>query len=368
MIWLLSITLLLYAILIIALSVGFTKTPYFKYSYTHTKTAFSIVIPFRNEANNLPFLLDSIHTLKYPKELVEFIFVDDDSSDNSVAIINNYQLPYSFKLLKNVRTSGSPKKDAIATAILKTTNNWIITTDADCVLPKKWLSTLDAFIQEKQPKMVVAPVNYNAKNTLLAQFQLLDFMSMQGTTIGGFGIQFPFLCNGANLAYQKDVFLQLNGFKGNDTIASGDDIFLFEKFINHQKESVLYLKSEEATVTTFPVKTWTDLVQQRTRWAAKTSNFNSFKVKLIGLLILVTNTIVLPFWWTNSLKAMFFVFAVKMGIDLLLLIPTMRFFKHTNKLIKWYLFASFLYPFFSVYVVILSLTTKYSWKGRRFKK
>jgi hypothetical protein len=34
------------------------------------------------------------------------------------------------------------------------------------------------------------------------------------------------MCNGANLAYKKSLFQELNGFQGNDTIASGDDVFL----------------------------------------------------------------------------------------------------------------------------------------------
>ena len=79
--------------------------------------------------------------------------------------------------------------------------------------------------------MMVGPVSYNIlKHSFLENFQLLDFLSLQAATLGGFGIKKPFLCNGANLAYKKTVFTKLNGFQGNENIASGDDIFLFEKF------------------------------------------------------------------------------------------------------------------------------------------
>ncbi|KGL58931.1 glycosyltransferase [Polaribacter sp. Hel1_85] len=377
MIWFLIFTFILYAILIIALTIGFYKVEEFRSKSNKEVTSFSVVIPFRNEAKNLPALLESISKINYSKELVEFILVDDDSSDDSVEIIDNYVSSQLKPLdcargdifvIKNKRISNSPKKDAITTAISKAKNNWILTTDADCIVPVNWLNSLDSFIQQRKPKMVVAPVNYKVENNFLEQFQLLDFMSMQGTTIGGFGIQFPFLCNGANFGYKKDEFLKLNGFEGNNNIASGDDIFLFEKFINADKKSVGYLKSKEAIVTTFPIKNWTDLINQRTRWAAKTSNFSSLKVKLIGVIVLLTNFFVVYYLAIKPVSFLFIPFAVKMMIDLFLLLPTIKFFGHKSSFFKWYIFASLLYPFFSLAVILKSIFFRYHWKGRRFKK
>ena len=393
MIWCLIFVFAFYAILIGLLTIGVYKVDNFKETTSQNTSSFSVIIPFRNEAKNLPLLLKSIAELKYPNHLVEFILVDDASSDNSVDIINQFVISneergeiYSnqqvidtisqksettrtdIRIIANNRTSNSPKKDAITTAISIAKNNWIVTTDADCILPQNWLQSLDTFIQLKKPNMVVAPVNYNVENNFLEQFQLLDFMSMQGTTIGGFGIGFPFLCNGANFAYKKEAFLKLNGFEGNDNIASGDDIFLFEKFIKADKKNVHYLKSADAIVTTFPVKTWTDLLNQRTRWAAKTSSFSSLRVKLIGLLVLLTNCFVIYFLLVGSLKMMFIPFALKMSIDLFLFLPTIDFFKHKKTFFKWYVFASLLYPFFSVAVIFKSIFFRYNWKGRRFKK
>lgn len=372
MIWFLIFILSCYTILILALAIGFKKIDAFKAENVLSSTNFSVIIPFRNESKYLTTLLNSILALDYDKEMIEFIFVDDASSDDSVKIIETFIETFqvkNFYILENKRTSNSPKKDAIATAISNANNNWIITTDADCILPKKWLHTLDAFITQNNPEMVVSPVNYKVKDNSLEQFQLLDFMSLQGTTIGGFGMQFPFLCNGANLAYKKEKFLQLNGFSGNDNIASGDDIFLFEKFIEADKKSVLFLKSKDATVTTFPVNTNTDLINQRVRWASKTSKFKSAKVKLIGILIFLVNlSIILSLFFAKNLVLMLLPLTVKITVDLFLLIPTMRFYNHKNALIKWYFFSSLLYPFFSVYIVFKSLFYEYNWKGRNFKK
>jgi cellulose synthase/poly-beta-1,6-N-acetylglucosamine synthase-like glycosyltransferase len=106
-------------------------------------------------------------------------------------------------------------------------SEWIITTDADCVVPKNWLSTLDNYIQSSNVNMI-AGVTYDCKNSFTS-FPTADLVSLQGATIGSFGIGKGFMCNGANLAYKKSLFQELNGFQGNDTIASGDDVFLLQK-------------------------------------------------------------------------------------------------------------------------------------------
>lgn len=375
MIWWLLFLFTCYAMLIISLAVGFISIDEFKGKDHKDETTFSVIIPFRNEANNLPNVLKSISELHYSKELVEFIFVDDASSDASVNIIQDFvsKLTMTTQVIATIRSSNSPKKDAISTAISIAKNTWIITTDADCMVPQNWLKKLNSCIQEKDLNMVVAPVNYKAKNNFLAQFQWLDFMSMQGSTIGGFGLNFPFLCNGANLAYKKDVFSRLHGFEGNNTMASGDDIFLFEKFLAHDKKSVGLLKSKEAIVTTFPVKTWRELLHQRTRWAAKTSQLKSVPIKLIGLLVLLVNSfIVFSFFIVvfqpNTFTILLLAWSIKLIIDLVLFIPTIRFFNNETSFLKWYVPSSLLYSFFSVFVVFKTLFFNYQWKGRKFKK
>lgn len=381
MIWIMFFIFLCYGYLITALSIGFSKVKAVTFKDATVQTKFSVVIPFRNEAARLPQLLASLLALNYPKALFEVILVDDDSTDNSHLIIqeilNKAALqgnltPSNCTIIQNSRSSNSPKKDAILTAITQAKYDWIVTTDADCIVPKNWLAVFDACIQKNKPKMVVAPVSYEVKKTFLEQFQLLDFYSLQAATIGGFGIKKPFLCNGANLCYCKTDFIALHGFQGNDEIASGDDIFLFEKFVQNDKESVQFLKSEAVIVTTFPVKNWQALLQQRVRWAAKSSHYTLAFTKLVGSVIFFTNlglviltfmslfgkveaTLLLAFW------------LLKLTVDALLLRKTLHFFKQKKSLF-WYLLSSVLYPFFSCFIALKAMTTNYVWKGRTFKK
>lgn len=365
-----------YTILILLFVIGFDKVSVFQSSLTMPeRTNFSVVIPFRNEAENLPVLLDSLKQLKYNKEKLEILLVDDSSEDDSLALVKNFQCEnpnITLHLLNNLRKSNSPKKDAIQTAIKKAKFEWIITTDADCVIPENWLHIFDAYIQNKCPKMLVAPVTYFQTNTFLGQFQVLDFLSLQGSTIGGFGIKKPFLCNGANLCYTKSAFEKVNAFLGNDSIASGDDIFILEKMMQTYPTEVYYLKSEECIVKTNPLKTVTELLQQRIRWASKTSAYQNSFGKIIGLVVFTTNLyliflLIMAFLQEVSWMHIGFAFLVKFNIDFALLFKTATFFKQ-EKVLKNYFLSSLIHPFFIVLTAVLSFGKGYRWKGRSFSK
>ncbi|RIA08526.1 cellulose synthase/poly-beta-1,6-N-acetylglucosamine synthase-like glycosyltransferase [Flavobacteriaceae bacterium MAR_2010_72] len=364
----------IYVILIGAFIFGFDKVEDFKLEDLPASTKFTVVIPFRNESKNLPGLLKSINELEYPSTHFEIVFVDDESTDNSVELITSFikKSKKHISLIENIRSTKSPKKDAITTAISNAKYNWIVTTDADCVLPKYWLDTFDCFIQKQDTQFIVAPVVYVKSDSFLNRFQILDFLSLQGATIGSFGINKPFLCNGANLAFSIDLFKLLNGYEGNTNIASGDDIFLLEKAVKKDSKLVHYLKSPNVMVTTVPQPNLNGLISQRLRWAAKTSSYGNLFGKLTGLSVVCMNAFLiclLMFFIVGIVpaKTLMYVFLIKFGIDFLLLYKTSRFFDNSQLLLS-YFFSSLLYPFFNVFVAFASVFSGYRWKGRAYHK
>ncbi|MBC8753182.1 glycosyltransferase [Kordia sp. YSTF-M3] len=367
--------IVVYSALILSLVYGFRKVSTVKLQSSKPVTNFSVIIPFRDETQHLPTLLASIKRLHYPTSAVSFWFVDDASEDDSYQIIENFSKEnptITITILKNKRVSNSPKKDAIRTAIKQLQNDWIVTTDADCILPPNWLHLFNQEIVLKQPKMIAAPVTYKEEKSFFSYFQLLDFLSLQGTTIGSFGLQIPFMCNGANLAYQKKAFLAVQGFAGNDTIASGDDVFLLEKFVQKWPKKVLYLKSREALVQTFSVPRFQDLISQRIRWASKSANYSLLSGKLIGVMVILMNLIccLSPFlllFTSISWQVMLLLWCSKLIIDGLLLFQTLQFTQQKFRFIYVFL-SSILYPFFTVFVFLKSFFTSYTWKQREFKK
>ncbi|WP_445955576.1 glycosyltransferase family 2 protein [Yeosuana sp.] len=366
---------IVYLLLISGFIYGFDKIKEFKLANLQSKTKFSVIIPFRNEAKHLPLLLSSITSIAYPKHLFEIIFVDDASEDDSVDLIHTFKnenASFNISLLNNNRQSHSPKKDAITTAISHSKYDWIITTDADCVLPKYWLDSYDAYIQHTNAMCIAAPVTFFNESNFLSRFQLLDILSLQGATIGGFGVKRPFLCNGANFAYKRAVFIEVNGFEGNTTIASGDDIFLLEKIARLYPKQVAFLKCDQAIVKTNAQPSWKKLINQRIRWASKISSYENWFGKLTGLIILLMNALImigvfLTGFSVIKIKIFLYILFIKFNIDVLLIYKAATFFNQKPGL-RSVVFGFIIYPFFSVYIAFISVFKSYSWKGRVFKK
>ncbi len=374
MIFVLYIITSLYCLSIIALIYGFAKVNSYDSLVLKPKTKFSIVVPFRNEAENLPKLLDSFSKLNYPMELFEVILVDDFSDEefqvSSLLRQSAFaRVRFQVSVIKNVRVSNSPKKDAISTAIQVVKNDWIITTDADCLVNENWLSVLDNYIQlHHEVSMLAGAVNYDGDASFLHQFQQLDLASLQGATIGSFGLGKGFMCNGANFAYTKSFFQRLHGFEGNDRIASGDDVFLLQKAIARFPEKVHYLKSENNIVMTKPANDWKSLFHQRVRWASKTGSYQSkFGIGLglvvfggnVGLLFVVYCLL----FGIGNYYLLIFLLLAKFSVDFFLIHKTNGFLKTKT---QFYLISSLFYPFFCVSVVLYTAFGKYEWKGRQF--
>jgi len=248
----------------------------------------------------------------------------------------------------------------------------MVTTDADCVVPVNWLQLFNQFIETENPVFISAPVKFSAQHSWLFHFQDLNFISLVGSTLGGFGIGSPFMCNGANLCYRKETFFELNGFEGNANIASGDDIFLMEKMFRTYPNQVKFLKSQEVIVETHAEDTLKLFINQQIRWASKSVSYQNLFAKFVGIVVFLENIWVLilgisVLLFPEFLRVFMLVFALKIMVDFMLIAKTSFFLKSTNSL-KHYVPVSLCYPFFIVFTGFLSLFKNYEWKGRSFKK
>ena len=353
---------------------GYKNVRFFSLEETKPLTHISVVIPFRNEVENLPNLLKTIDKLKYPSEMFEIIFVNDASEDTSETIISAAieKSKFSIKLIQNKRISNSPKKDAISEAIKNSNFEWIVTTDADCELPQNWLKTLDGFIQKNNPAMVCGPVIYESNGSFIENFQQLDGLSLQTVTIGSFGLSNQLLCNGANLAYQKNAFIKVNGFSGNNHIASGDDIFLLEKMKKAFPKRVQFLKSKDAIVTTKSQQKWRNIISQRIRWASKTSKQKNIASLFWGILVFFVNISILtfPFFMifdAGNLSYYLLLTALKIIIDYVVIQQNVSLFGNKLSFLKFIL-QIYIYAIIILIVTLGSFRGNYSWKGRTFQK
>ncbi len=375
MIFIAAIISICYFSIICSLIIGFDKLKNIENKNTIPKNKFSIIVPFRNEAKNLPLLLHSFSEIAYPKTLFEIILVNDASSDNYIPIIEAFKIKnptINYTLINNTNITNSPKKEALTTAIKISKFNWIVTTDADCNVQKNWLNLFNQTIEDKNALFIAAPVKFKYEATFLHHFQNLNFISLLGSTIGSFGIKKPIMCNGANLCYNKATFFELNGFEGNEAITSGDDIFLLEKIAQKSSEKVCYLKANEAIVATSSEKNWSQFFNQQLRWASKTTTYNNWFSKFVGLIVFIENLLVIILGVSSLFISeywMYFiiVFISKILLDFILIFKTANFF-NSPKWLHYYPIISVIYSAFIVLIALSTLFKNYQWKDRVFKK
>jgi cellulose synthase/poly-beta-1,6-N-acetylglucosamine synthase-like glycosyltransferase len=343
----------------------------------HTKV--SVIIPARNEEQNIGICLSSILHQNYPAHLFEVIVVDDHSTDNTARIVksfaaNNVKL-ISLKDFTDGSMLNSYKKKAIDIAIQQSSGTLIVTTDADCIVPKTWLQCMATFYERNHPALIAAPVAYYNENSFLKIFQSLDFITLQGITGASVHKKFHSMCNGANLAYERKAFDEVNGFKGIDSIASGDDMLLMHKIYQRYPERVLFLKSTQAIVETQAMETLADFFNQRIRWASKSDKFEDKRIFWVLVLVYFFNVwlflltilgLVALIGYHNSsvMWILLYVFVIKVFIELLFIYPVATFFSK-QKIISWFTFSQ---PFHILYTIIAGWLGKfgsYKWKERK---
>ena len=142
------------------------------------KTKISVLIPARNEAENIENCINSILNQTYPKALFEVIILDDFSEDKTPELVNNYaKNGFTNIQLLQLANFISPneiqsfKKKAIEIGISQATGELIMTTDADCIVQPDWLMLVASIYQEKQPKFIAAPVNFHNEQNDFERFR-----------------------------------------------------------------------------------------------------------------------------------------------------------------------------------------------------
>lgn len=381
--WISIITILLffiYTALIMLYQSGWEKQKKFSPApQSDTESLFfSIIIPARNEADNILPCLQSITDQHYPGSHYEVIVIDDFSTDNTAALVTGLQHPNIRVLqLKDIFSDEerikAHKKKAIAMAIDVAQGDWIITTDADCLVQKNWLQCYSSFIQENKSSFVAGPVDYlPTKNKALSIFQSLDFLSLQGITAAAASHKAHVMCNGANLAYKKNIFHELGGFSGIDHIASGDDMLLMQKFYATYPNGVHYMLAKDAIVRTWPMDTWKNFINQRIRWASKADKYKDPKIFTVLLTVYLLNLsfLILGIWCIFDPAYVWLLICLlisKTLLELYFLLPVAQFFGKTKQLV-WFPVAQ---PFHILYTIISGWLGKfgsYQWKGRKLSQ
>jgi cellulose synthase/poly-beta-1,6-N-acetylglucosamine synthase-like glycosyltransferase len=246
----------------------------------------TVIIPFRNEAENILRSLKSIEAQNYPKEKYEVLFVNDFSQDNSLQKILHTQKSINIRIL-NVPSDYSVnahKKRAIRFGIQNAKGKIIVTTDADCNHNVDWLKSLLACMKD-DVGFASGPVEFYSNESFFSKLQKIEFAGLVITGAGLIGGDKPIICNAANIAYRKDAFDKVSGFNDQMNLSSGDDELLMQKIWKETDYKVKFCTNKKAIVETYPNRTVKQFYQQRKRWASK-GLFYADKLLIVKLILI----------------------------------------------------------------------------------
>jgi len=338
------------------------------------KEFISIIIPFRNESENIISNIKSIIKQNFPKENYEVIYVDDNSSDNSFQILDNYPKPINVKVLSLPRdySPNAHKKRAIRYGIENSTGDIIMTTDADCFYSENWLSSMLSNIDD-ETGFISGPVEFLNDDGMFSKLQKLEFAGLVITGAGLIGIGKPTICNAANIAYRKKTYEEVNGFYDQMDLSSGDDELLMQKIAKDTKYKVKFSLLTESIVKTSASKNINEFYHQRKRWASKGLFYKN--VRLIITLILIylfyLGLVIQPF--LILLISSSFAYSFGLSLVIKLVFEYLILLKGKNILfpklsLKPFIFAEFLQVPYIIIAGFSGLFGNLEWKERKIKR
>lgn len=330
----------------------------------------SIVVSFKNEEKNLKEFISEIVKQQYPKDKFELIMIDDCSDDQSYHIAKQQLSSSNITYQLHKQETHKGKKHNLDLAIQKTNGEIIVTTDADVVSRNaQWLNTINSYFSHQKTDLLIMPIDYVDSETTLGFFQILENIALTAYTAGFAGINKPFLCNGANLAFSKQSFETINGYQSHAHVSSGEDVFLLEDIKKLKGSNIQYGLSKELIAYTKTQSSLKDLFNQRVRWAYKAKYNSNLLNSGLGLLIILSNLVFLA-WFVALAKQSVFtpylsIFATaKIFFDFLLLLLASVFLRRT-KFLSGLIFFESIYWLYALIIGTCSLFWKPNWKGKK---
>jgi glycosyltransferase involved in cell wall biosynthesis len=367
LLWLLILS---YAVFTFVLTYFWNRIKSRKAFGKHAGVSISVIIPVRNEAENIGLLLNDLDKQTFTR--FEVLVMDDNSTDKTATIVRQFSQTSAASIhlvpLPNTPTT-SPKKRAIETAIANAKGNLIVTTDGDCRVGPGWLEAIAACYASTNARLISAPVTFTAESAITDHLQTVEFASLIGSGASAIEAGYPSLCNGANLAYEKEAFWAVDGFDGVRHIASGDDEFLMHKIAARFPGSVRFLKDSRAVVRTKPHDNWQAFFRQRKRWASKWKHYQSKTPLVLALYVFSCNLSLIVsgvLFVAGSMDAYSFLslLSAKCLPEWLFLGSVLGFLKKRRS-IFFIPLTQIIYPFYVCFFGLAAQKPEYEWKGRK---
>ncbi|HHV36241.1 MAG TPA: glycosyltransferase [Candidatus Cloacimonetes bacterium] len=359
---------LTYIIFVIRFYLGWKNL---KRPMNYVKHRVSVVVIARNEAHNLLQLMTCLISQDYPKELYEIIIGDDDSEDNTEEVIQKFiDQGHNIRYFRSLgrEEAISPKKLALSRAITMAEGEIILTTDADCIVPQGWISSMISHFTDDVSMVAGYSRTYLKdwdKAPMVQKYEHLDFALTYMVLGGGYTLGKSWACIGQNMAYRKSAWEDVGGFEKIMHLISGDDVNLMQ-LMRRKGHKIIFNFSAKSFTYTHPVQSWKQFVNQRSRWASNMKyqlKFNpEFFFILFSMACLYWGSIILMF---INLKLGLAVFAYRIIIEHIMIAYTRKHFGVSGRMLRFYPLWVIIQTFMLVFTMVLGSLGLFVWHGKR---
>ncbi|RJP63413.1 MAG: glycosyltransferase [Ignavibacteriales bacterium] len=279
---------------------------------------FSIIIAAHNEEKTMASLFESLKKLNYPKENYEIIFVNDQSTDNTKSVIDEFiQTNPNAKLFDSLGKKHPGKKGALDIGIAHAKNDFILITDADCEPEPNWLIRYsEKFSKGYDFLFGISP--YKQTGSFVNKVATFENLRSHILTFTAARFGFPYSAAARSFGFHKIAFEKLDGYsKTLQTLCGDDDLLIREAVKNKMKIGTV--EYPDAFVYSKTKENWNDYLIQKARHTS-TSNYYLLKHQIFLAVWHLINLILLFSFIGGFFNPTFFIpFALKMGFDVLLI-------------------------------------------------
>ncbi|MFC1694478.1 glycosyltransferase [Candidatus Latescibacterota bacterium] len=272
----------------------------------------SVIIAARNEQTVISSILSALKNQDYPEEMYEVIVADDRSADGTFEVLKSFS--EKWKRLRIIRIDRipehvSPKKHALSEAILQAQGDIILQTDADCLVPRTWISGMVKKF-EKDVGIVTGMAPYLKEPGLLNSFVRHEYLWNAVLSAGSIALGRGTHASGRNLAFRRDAFEKCGGYGSMNRVLSGDDTLLLHRISRLPEYRVVTVPDKSTHVYTRAPKDWATFLHQRIRHMSTGKYFDPSLIAVgfavYGFHILLITSLIFSFFS----PPVFFVFAV----------------------------------------------------------
>lgn len=325
----------------------------------------TVIVAARNEAGTIGSCLDSLSNLRYPEHLVDFLVVNDHSTDATGQIIDRHPINQrsTFTVI-NAPVDSRGKQQAIRLALAHARTEVILCTDADCTVAETWIQAMVGQLKGRTA-FVAGPVLYRYDRSLGQRMQALEFLGLVAIGAGSIGCGLPTICNSANLCYRKSVFMAAADRMPDSADEPGFDETLLQTIHRDGEWRVAFCPGERAAVTTSPTRSLSTFLKQRVRWAATGGRMPDIRVVLVSVAIVLYYLTLTALGFAAvfaGVSAWVFLFALvpKLVADGLIVATAVKAYRREG-LLAAFPVAELVHIPYILLSVVLGLTVRRSW-------